>query len=585
MRFILFFALTISAGLLFSCESCKPGDRIEFSGNVVSNSGATVPGAQVKVNDQEITTDEKGNFKLSFSGKPAVDYLVTIRKFGFGLYSSRFNVPFREKKFKLSEGTILTFDPSVENTLEDTVSTRNPFQPSLLGLDTAKLFKAIPKVYDGAGNLIDLGYPEGMEHIFDYLKIPLGGGRGISVNIPANSIVDQSGNAPPSGSTLQASLSTVDFFNPDGMPGNSVVRTQEGLAFMESFGAGTIEISDGKTKYQVKKGVNVKVTFPVYPIRLNLKENLPKRMPLLHYDEEEGVWKETGVGILNETQDAYIAEVGHFSVLNMDIIKTGNSKCFKIRQMLKFGASDNSAAYLSQYRAQIIVPPTATSNFKELDYLVDEATGCVPVASGANTTTLHPITRLPDTYIAVVFSRSGLSDTLDIVFSQPASTSIPAQTAVASAMDCSTASCAPASCTSPDPHDAAASPQSVCNTSCWMPDCGFIPFSNLGPELKIVAVATGAGKVKVKWVNTNAANLGSLRVTAYTAAGCSGAGTAIFTKCGPSGCGPGECVSGEVSFTGVVSGTVSFKVQAFDNATLDCTGIPLEACSSSIVVR
>jgi archaellum component FlaF (FlaF/FlaG flagellin family) len=586
MRSLTLFILFIIAVFFYSCESCKECDGPEFSGKVISNSGSAIAGATVKINDKEATTDNDGVFKMSICDKSKSDeFLVTVRKFGFGLYAKRFNSGFKEKEIVLAQGTVVDFDPSVATTLTDTVSTKNPYKPGLLSLDTAKLFRAVPKVYDASGKLIDIGYPNEVKGIFDFLKQPLGGGPGISVAIPANSFVDNSNNPPPAGAMLQASLSTVDFFNPDGMPGDFRVQTREGMAYMESFGAGTIEISDGKQSYQIRKGTKVQVTFPVYPIRLQLKESLPESMPLLHYFEDEGVWKETGKGILNAEKNAYIADVDHFTVLNMDIIKTGPSKCFKVRQMLKFGASDNTSNYLSTYKAQIIVPATATTNFMEWDYLVQETTGCVPVAVGANNTRLHPVTRIPNTYIAVVFSRDGVADTLDIVIAQPATTSIPAQTAVMTAGDCSTATCTPATdCVTPDPLDANASPQSICNTSCWMADCGFIPFANLGAETRVIGIAMGAGKVKVKWVNT--ITTGSLRVTAYATGNCSGASTVLFSRCVlNTGCGPGECLSGEVVHSAPAGSTISFKIEAFDTTISDCGGIPIgEDCSEPVVV-
>lgn len=583
MRYLLTLLLIAAVAMLWSCDRCKPCKEIVFSGKVVSNIGKELAGATVSVNDSETKTDEQGEFRIAICGRTAAsDFLVTVRKFGYGLFSRRYANGFEEKVIELAAGTVVTFDPSVETTISDTVSGQNPYKPGLLDLDTAVLFKTIPKVYDPAGKLIDLGYPAGAEGIFDFLRFPLGGNPGLTITIPPNAFVDGSNNPPPPGARLQASLSTIDFFNPDGMPGDFVVETREGRGYMESFSAGSVEISDGEKKYQIKKGASVKVTFPVYPVRLHLKEILPEEMPLLHYDEVAGVWKETGKGRLNETGDAYVAEVNHFSVLNMDMIKTGPSKCFKIRQMLKFGAADNTTNYLSSYRAQLVVPPTTTTNFNERDYLVDETTGCVPVAVGGSFTNLHPITRIPDTYIAVVFSKDGVADTLEIAIAMPAVTSIPAETAVATAMDCSTATCSPAAdCTSPDPLDASAS-GSACNTTCWMPDCGFIPFSNNGETTRIVGVAMGGGNVKVKWVNTRIT--GSMRVTAYATGDCTGGGSVIFSKCASGGCGPAECLYGEVVHSATAGSTVSFKIEVFDGATTDCSGIPVDVCSGAIVV-
>jgi hypothetical protein len=140
MRSLQFFFFFIVAAFLYSC---KPDERCqEFSGTVVSNSGLAIPGATVKINDKETTTDEKGVFKLSSCEKgKSNDYLITVRKFGFGLYAKNFNSGFKEKRIILAEGTVLQFDPSVATKLTDTISGKNPFKPGLLSLDTAKLFK------------------------------------------------------------------------------------------------------------------------------------------------------------------------------------------------------------------------------------------------------------------------------------------------------------------------------------------------------------------------------------------------------------------------------------------------------------
>jgi len=247
--------------------------------------------------------------------------------------------------------------------------------------------------------------------------------------------------------------------------------------------------------------------------------------------------------------------------------------------MLKQNATDNSAGYLDKYRAQVIVPATLTTNFKEKDFSVDETTGCVQVLSGANPTMLHPITRVRNEapYVVVVFSKEGTADTLDIAIAQSAAGNILAQDALALANDCSTNACV--GCSS-DPLDLGAAP-SNCNTTCWLPNCGFVPFSNLGSELRIVGVPMGGGKVKVKWVNINSLNPTSIKVFAYTAGGCTGSPTEIFTVC--AGCVGPECKSGEVIFPSVAGATVSFKISVY--ATIDCSGLSAsEICSNNVTV-
>lgn len=560
------------------------------SGRVISNAGKPVADAEVTINQQKTRSDKNGRFEVPIDVRgESVQLYVTIRKFGYGFYANRFNALFVEKEFVLTQGTITKFDPAKDTRLRDPNASKNPMKPALLNLDTAKLFKSVPLVFDASGNLIDMGYPKGAEGMFDYLKMDVTGSSGMTVDIPANSLIGPGNSTPAPGANLYASLSTVDFFNPDGMPGSGVVRVTDGVGYMESYGAGTIEISDGKNLYNLKDGAKAHVRIPVYPIRLKLNETLPVQIALLRFHEVDGVWDSVGVAKLNKDRTAYEGDVNHFSVLNMDMIKTGPSKCYKIRQLLKQGASVNSN-YLSEYKAVIVVPKTATTPFQEGTlnpnaYISEtSAGGCVPVDfMPGQTTFLHTVTRVPTAvpWVAAVFKHRTMPDVYGIAIGMTSAGSIPANTAVANATNCATlcnsTPCTPTS--GPDPLDLGSASMSNCNTNvgCWLDQCAFLPFPNLGTGIEIVAIPKGGGAVLVKWYNMQGST--SMKITRYDGANCSypttltGASVRV-NNCTTGACGGTACAYGEFTDTALTPGnSYTYFIEPFnspDPAKQDC---------------
>lgn len=622
--------LIIAFGLL---PSCKKVEKVTFSGTVVSVSNESIDQAQVTINGETSKTDQEGRFKINLK-VGQTSYLVRVEKFGYGLYSRSFVNSFSDKEIILTQGTVVEFDPSIDNVIEDTNSSNSIAQSTLLELDTSLLFGVVPRVYDHNGKLIDLGYPDEVKGIFDYVRTPRTGRRGMSMQLRANSLRSSSGNLPPAGRKLKASVSTVDFFNPDGMPGNFVVRFKgdpkrfdvktiksdtdtsrmdskeamktksnqmrdityvaedgpESLAFMESYGAATIDISDGEESYQLEEGMTATVTIPVYSIRQEKNEIIPQVIPLLHYNESDGVWEVTGKGVLNETRDAYVGEIRHFSVVNFDMVKTGDSKCFKIRQLLINGANDNTtggggSGALATFRAHILVPQTATSTFSERQRTIDELTGCVSVQG----TSLHGVSRIDNDipYIVTVFSQAGVgaTDTLNIAIVAAGPNSIAAETAVTDLADCATATCVVGDdCTNNTEAINFANHADVgttCN-NCWQPNCPIIPFDNSGADPSaIVGVPMGSGDITVKWVNRNPA-INSLKVTVHYT-DCNQPELAeIQALC--SGCIGNTCNGGAILYNGTPGETVYFKLTVYNES--DCSGaIPLGVtCSSPVTI-
>lgn len=642
---------TLTLSSLSSClDKCEQKEKIIFGGTVQTVSGAAIEGVLVQVNADRAKTDENGSFKIAVDANQ-ISFLVSAERFGYGLFSRSFDGGFEDKKIVLTQGTVVEFDPTVDNTIMDSNSNNNIALSALLELDTSLLFNTVPRVYDHTGKLIDLGYPDEVKGIFDYVKTPRTTRRGMSMRLRANSLRNASGNPPPAGKKLKAAVTTVDFFNPDGMPGDFTVRfkgdprrfdidtarmrevksqqalqqakssdmepgdstetstemnstdddaLREQLAYMESFGAATIDISDGEEPYQLTEGMTATVTIPVYSIRQEKNEFIPPVIPLLHYNESDGVWEVTGQGILNEAGDAYVAEVGHFSVVNFDMVKTGDSKCFKIRQMLVNGANDNTivgggTGAFASYRAHLLVPETATSVFRERPRVIDEATGCVPVLG----TSLHGVSRLDNTipYIVAVFSQDGVgaTDTLNIAIVSPDPVnSIPAETAVADLGDCTTSTCMAADITNCETTNDAVDltagnyTSSTCNT-CWQPNCAVIPFDNSGADPSvIVGVPMGGNDINVKWVKIDP-TITSLSVTVHAddvtnpLCGSDPVLVEIQNLCNAD-CSGISCRGGSIIYNGAPGSTVVFRLNMYSDLFCDGGSFISSVCSGPVTV-
>jgi hypothetical protein len=160
-----------------------------------------------------------------------------------------------------------------------------------------------------------------------YVGGPLPCLNGIKVEIPANALETATTKKPPSG-PVQVAVSAVDLNNPSHMPGDyTAILPGDKLGSMESYGAGSIEIWSGSERYNLKSGATATVTIPVDATQLTGTPSLPATIPFLSYDETKGVWRQDGDAVLtgSGTSAAYVATAKHFSTLNGDILKSGES--------------------------------------------------------------------------------------------------------------------------------------------------------------------------------------------------------------------------------------------------------------------
>ena len=332
-----------------------------FSGVVMDTHGQPVPGALVAVNGRLINANSQGRFRYSV---PIADrYVMTIRSAGvdgpnqrgFGTASFVYKAPIRGGRWVLRRAEVTTVDPTQPVTLQHRRDERDCVGMTASKLDWKPYLQ--PEIFqwqDGRGNVValpDLGArdPRAVQtamrlisRINPALVGPLADisrvkrqiaegrtpcGPGIKVELPPNALIDPSTNQAPSG-PVQVALSTVDLSAPNQMPGDYSADAGGGKVFgMESLGAGSVEIGTGTARYQLKPGASAKVTIPVDGTQLAGGAHLEPKIPFLYYDEQQGVWRRDGEATLvgSGPSAAYVKTVTHFSTMNADILKSGQS--------------------------------------------------------------------------------------------------------------------------------------------------------------------------------------------------------------------------------------------------------------------
>jgi hypothetical protein len=99
------------------------------------------------------------------------------------------------------------------------------------------------------------------------------------------------------------------------MPGMLYAQTETNQqAILETFGMITVELrGSAGQKLNIKEGHTAEITLQIDNSQLAMA---PNTIPLWHFDEEKGYWKQEGVA--TRVGDKYIGEVSHFSWWNCD---------------------------------------------------------------------------------------------------------------------------------------------------------------------------------------------------------------------------------------------------------------------------
>jgi hypothetical protein len=317
-----------------------------FSGTIQCTDGTTGAGARVEVNGQLTIAGAEGVFYLGVN--PANRYVFNIRKPGYALLSQIYDSSVVAGHWTLTRAFSTTVDPTQPIQLTESRDERNCPGPLSLRLDWKNYRRLIqPQWQDGSNNVVQP---------FGKLEVPLPGeeaeanqqfrfcGPGLRLEIPPNSLVDQGGAAPVGNVTVQ--LSTVDLNSPMQMPGDYTVALPGGdTRVMQSYGAGTVEITSGNRRFNLRPGAKAKLSIPIDPDQLATGAALPATIPILFYDEREGVWREDGTAAL--AGGFYEAEVTHFSAINADLVKV-NQSCVRIL----------SPTLPASYNLEFIIPQT-----------------------------------------------------------------------------------------------------------------------------------------------------------------------------------------------------------------------------------
>lgn len=142
--------------------------------------------------------------------------------------------------------------------------------------------------------------------------------EGLSVSLPANSVVNASSGVAYSGTIKVAMkwLSPVAEDLNQIMPGDlRGINTNGAIKLLTTYGMSAVElIGSAGERLQVAPGKKAVLNFP---LPVNMVASAPANIPLWYFDEAVGLWKEEGSAV--KTGNSYVGEVGHFSYWNCDM--------------------------------------------------------------------------------------------------------------------------------------------------------------------------------------------------------------------------------------------------------------------------
>lgn len=339
---LLFLTLLIMTDLVII--QCQPKGDICFSGRVVDQNDAPIEGARVtfggKVRHKPVSTNKEGVFKICVSGSER--FVLNITKLGYGMVSKVYTTSTADIEVAMEMATVVEgLDPTQEITITDEVPNQGrPAQPDLSRVSSP--LDTLPFVYNAAGKLIAFGAPPEVNDAYEAIESFEPQQTGATVTVEADGL-EEADEEKNTASLSQAekrlgkvtgSVSTVDIYLPDGMPGDYSTRMSNGEGgYMVPYGAVDVNFYSNGKELQLKKGKFATLTIPVDTLKLIYKKKLPPTIPLLVYNKDTGEWERDGKneGVLNKEGTAYVARVSHFSVFNMDEeFAAGVAVCYKI---------------------------------------------------------------------------------------------------------------------------------------------------------------------------------------------------------------------------------------------------------------
>jgi len=394
---ILFLVILLMGGV--GCDKKEKTDSIKFTGSFVDTKGDTIREGKIQVylnngkDEPKLVEFDIKDGSISDELPKAAWYVVNVKVKGYGLVSKVFpgTVP-ANQTYELKKATVVPFNITVGGLLVDTQN--NCSGSFSRRADWSVSPKAsLPTRVNSQGEISGYGMSEALQLAYDFHAKATPCNNGIQVTIPANSIT-----GPGSPASISASMSVVDLFSPDGMPGDG--SSEGGL--MESFGAFSIELYDDKGNnfnLNEKEGKEAEVVFPANVVIRDPK-GLPESIPLLYYDEKKGKWRKEGSATLDIQRMAYVAKVKHFSAINLDLEKN-NPACLRIRDVEGTSETPPNEA---PYDVEVTIPASVSSASPRVSRrTINPADLC----TNAGFERQFALTRLPEaTDVSIVFFRT-----------------------------------------------------------------------------------------------------------------------------------------------------------------------------------
>lgn len=142
--------------------------------------------------------------------------------------------------------------------------------------------------------------------------------NGLKINLPANAVVNAASSAAYTGTVniaakwLDPTAADLDRI----MPGDlRAIDEDNNMKLLVTYGMAAVELtSTSGEKLQVAPGKKAILTFP---LPAAIAGNAPAGIPLWHFDEAIGLWREEGSA--RKVGNTYEGEVSHFSFWNCDV--------------------------------------------------------------------------------------------------------------------------------------------------------------------------------------------------------------------------------------------------------------------------
>jgi mono/diheme cytochrome c family protein len=301
-----------------------------FSGRVVDVQGNPIAGAEAEIGGKTAVSGPDGFVSLTVPEAPR--YVLNIRHPAFALVSNIYRSGISGTRWTMGPVTVVSADPDADIVVQDgsrrEVGCYVPFGErvrwSVFG------DRRLPRLQDGRGNTVAIVDEKEERPLLPRELIARRKqrqcGPGTEVRIPAGSLVDADGNPPPPGTMVDVAVGTVDVLAPDSMPGDYSARSQGGvLQTMETYGASSVTVTAGGKSYNLRPGSTAGLRIPVSDVQLLSPGPIPPTIPRLTYDETTGIWEEEGTLTLDPSGQFYEALVPHFSTINADVLKEGQS--------------------------------------------------------------------------------------------------------------------------------------------------------------------------------------------------------------------------------------------------------------------